>query len=58
MNEYLMPPSRLSLTFRCCTCGNRTGLSTAFCDDGDLCCPHCAEAKMLDEAEAPMLVES
>jgi hypothetical protein len=59
MNERLIPTRLLSLTFRCCTCGNRTGLAEAFfVDNGDLCCSHCAETRMLDEVEMAVLVES
>jgi hypothetical protein len=59
MNESLVPTRLTSLTFRCCACGNRTGLSEAFfMQHGDLCCSRCAEMHVLDEVELAVLVES
>jgi hypothetical protein len=49
-----------SLTFRCCSCGNRTGMAEAFIreDDGDLCCSRCAGSNEIDELQMLVLVES
>jgi hypothetical protein len=59
MNDHLVPTRLLSLSFRCCSCGNRTGLSEAFfLENGDLCCSRCAETRVLDEVELAVLVES
>jgi hypothetical protein len=59
MNDNLVPTRLTSLSFRCCTCGNRTGLNEAFfTQNGELCCSRCAEARVLDEVELAVLVES
>jgi predicted nucleic acid-binding Zn ribbon protein len=49
----------LNLTFRCCNCGNRTGMVEAFIlDNGEVCCSRCADANVLDEMQMLVLVES
>jgi len=60
MNDSMLAPTRLlSLSFRCCQCGNRTGLSEAYVlKNGDLSCSRCAEKAVLEEIEMAVLVES
>jgi hypothetical protein len=60
MNESPMPNrSMTSLTFRCCTCANRTGVAEAYIqDNGDMCCSRCFEANEIDELHMLVLVES
>lgn len=59
MKDNLVPTRLTSLSFRCCSCGNRTGLNDAFVmENGDLCCSRCAESRVLDEVQLAVLVES
>jgi hypothetical protein len=60
MKDTLVIPTRmLSFNFRCCQCGNRTGLAEAYVlENGDLACSRCAEKNLLEEIETAALVES
>jgi hypothetical protein len=59
MKDNLVPTRLMTLSFRCCACGNRTGLNDAFVmENGDLCCSRCTEARVLDEVELAVLIES
>jgi hypothetical protein len=60
MSDFPRPLARLTaLTFRCCRCSNRTGLSEAYVmEDDDLCCSRCLEAELLEKVQVTMMVES
>jgi hypothetical protein len=60
MTEFPIPLARLSaLSFRCCRCSNRTGLTEAYIlEDGDLCCTRCLEAELLEKVQVTMMSES